>query len=51
MPNIKLPDIELPKAGKPLPLWRRLGWFFGLWVASAAAVAVFAYGLKAIFGL
>lgn len=34
-----------------LPLRKRLLWFFGIWVASAAAVAAFAYGLRAIFQL
>ncbi len=33
------------------PLRQRLLWFFGIWVVSAAAVAAFAYGLRAIFQL
>jgi hypothetical protein len=32
----------------PSPLWKRLGWFFGLALASAAATALLAYGLKAL---
>lgn len=30
------------------PLWRRLAWFAGLWVASLAATAAVAYGLRAL---
>lgn len=39
-----------PGAGEaaPRPLWRRLGWFFGLAIASAAATALAAYGLEAL---
>lgn len=33
------------------PLRKRLLWFFGIWAASAAALAIFAYGLRAIFQL
>jgi len=37
---------------KPLmPLRHRLLWFFGIWAASAVAVAAFAYGLRALFQL
>lgn len=28
------------------PLWRRLAWFVGLWVASVLVVGVIAYGIK-----
>jgi hypothetical protein len=34
----------------PPSLGRRLGWFAGLAVASAAAVALAAYALKALLG-
>ncbi len=34
---------------KSLP--RRLAWFFGIWAASALAVALVSYTLKAIFSL
>ena len=36
---------------KQPPLRQRLIWFFGIWAASAVAVAAFAYGLRAIFRL
>ncbi|MDT9599044.1 DUF2474 family protein [Sphingosinicella rhizophila] len=32
----------------PDPRWRRLGWFVGIWAASVAALAVVAYGLRAL---
>ena len=34
----------------PPPLARRLGWFVGLALASAAAVALAAYALRALLG-
>jgi hypothetical protein len=38
-----------PDEGEPLPpLARRLGWFIGIALASAGAVAVVAYALKAL---
>lgn len=38
-----------PEPGAPqAPLWRRLGWFFGLALAGAAATAAAAYALKAL---
>lgn len=41
--------IEPPEPGTPSPpLRRRLAWFFGLAVASAAATAAVAYLLKAL---
>lgn len=30
------------------PLWRRLAWFAALWIASLAATAAVAYGLRAL---
>ena len=42
-----MPDTDK----RPLPLRHRLLWFFGIWAASAVAVAIFAYGLRAIFQL
>ena len=27
-------------------IWKKLGWFAGLWIASIAALAVVAYGIK-----
>ena len=37
-----------PGAAERRPLWKRLGWFFGLALASAVAMALVAYGLKAL---
>lgn len=38
-----------PSDGEPLaPLHRRLGWFVGLALASAAVTAVVAYALRAL---
>lgn len=38
-----------PEAGEPVaPLWKRLGWFLGLALASTLATAVVAYALKAL---
>ena len=38
-----------PGEDEPLPpLYRRLGWFLGLALASAAATAVVAYALRAL---
>ncbi len=38
-----------PEPGAPLPpLHRRLGWFLGLALASAAATAIVAYALRAL---
>jgi hypothetical protein len=33
-------------APETLPLWRRLVWFFFLWIAGVATVAGVAYGLR-----
>lgn len=30
----------------PEPLWKRLAWMAGIWVASVLALGVVAYGLK-----
>jgi hypothetical protein len=35
-------NIE-PAAG---PLWKRLGWFVAIWMASVAAIAALAYLLR-----
>ena len=36
-----------PEPGAPLPpLWKRLAWFAGLAIGSAAACAAIAYALK-----
>jgi hypothetical protein len=37
-----------PTNTEPGPLWRRLAWFFGIAIASAAMVALVAYGLRAL---
>jgi hypothetical protein len=38
-----------PEPGAPLgPLWKRLGWFFGLAVGAALATGAVAYLLKAL---
>jgi hypothetical protein len=38
-----------PEPGAPAaPLWKRLGWFFGLAVAGAVSTAAVAYLLKAL---
>ena len=42
----KPPPITAIEA--PSPLWRRLAWFAGLWLASLGAVATVAYGLRAL---
>ena len=33
-----------PEAGTCI--WKKLGWFAGLWIASIVALAVVAYGIK-----
>jgi Protein of unknown function (DUF2474) len=33
-----------PEAGTGI--WKKLGWFAGLWIASIATLAVVAYGIK-----
>jgi len=41
--------IEPPEPGAPLaPLWKRLAWFLGLAAFGTVAVAIVAYGLKAM---
>ena len=37
-------------ATNPGPLWKRIGWFVLIWIASVAALGVVAYGLKAVIG-
>jgi hypothetical protein len=38
-----------PEPNAPLgPLWKRLGWFFGLAVSAALATAIVAYALGAL---
>lgn len=38
-----------PEPGGPEgPLWKRLGWFFGLAVSAAFATALVAYALRAL---
>jgi hypothetical protein len=38
-----------PEPGAPLePLWKRLGWFFGLALGAALATAAVAYALRAL---
>jgi hypothetical protein len=38
-----------PEPGAPLaPLWKRLGWFFGLAAAAAFGTAAVAYALRAL---
>jgi hypothetical protein len=38
------PEPDAP----PGPLWKRLGWFFGLAVSAMLATAIVAYGLRAL---
>lgn len=33
------------------PLWQKLAWFAGLWLAGLATVALVAYGLRLLMGL
>lgn len=33
-----------PEAGTGI--WKKLGWFIGIWIASILALAVVAYGIK-----
>jgi hypothetical protein len=37
-----------PGAADGRPLWRKLAWFVGLALASTAATAAVAYGLRAL---
>jgi hypothetical protein len=38
-----------PEPGAPLPpLWKRLGWFFGLAIGAALTTAAVAYALRAL---
>ena len=38
-----------PEPGAPLaPLWKRLGWFFGLAIAAMVGTAAVAYALRAL---
>ena len=32
----------------PAPLWKRLGWFFGIAICAMTATAAVAYGLRAL---
>lgn len=38
----------MPPTSTEAPFWRRLAWFFGIAIASTAATALVAYGLKAL---
>ena len=31
---------------EPVPLWQRLAWFAGLWLAGVVAVAAVSYGIR-----
>ncbi|WP_462379543.1 DUF2474 family protein [Pseudomonas sp. Marseille-QA0892] len=33
------------------PLWKKLAWFAGLWLAGVLAVTVLAYGIRLMMGL
>lgn len=46
MPAIIEPPPEAGEA--PSPLWKRLGWFVGIALASTVVTAVVAYALKAL---
>jgi hypothetical protein len=37
-----------PETEARRPFWKRLAWFIGLAIASAAATALVAYGLEAL---
>ena len=37
-------NVPSPEAHNSI--WKRLGWFAGLWIASILALAVVAYGIK-----
>jgi hypothetical protein len=38
-----------PERGAPMaPLWKRLGWFFGLALGAMLGTAAVAYGLRAL---
>lgn len=47
---MKLPTIDgPPEAGAPnRPLGKSMLWFAALWIGGAAAVAIVAYGLRAL---
>ena len=47
---MKLPTIEgPPEGGAPKrPLGKSLVWFAALWIGGAGAVAIVAYGLRAL---
>jgi hypothetical protein len=34
--------------GKPAPLWQRLAWFAGLWLAGVLSVAAVAFVLRRV---
>ncbi|MBX9911042.1 MAG: DUF2474 domain-containing protein [Beijerinckiaceae bacterium] len=36
--------VPTPEAGTGI--WKKLGWFVGIWIASILALAVVAYGIK-----
>ena len=40
-----------PEGPPPAPRWRRIGWRARVWGMSVAALAVFAYGFRALMGL
>jgi hypothetical protein len=36
--------VPTPEAGTGI--WKKLGWFVGIWITSILALAVVAYGIK-----
>lgn len=38
--------MERGPTKEPGPLWQRLAWFAGLWMAGVAAISVIGYALR-----
>jgi len=46
---MRWPSIEAPHSGSPeSPLWKRLLWLVGIWIASVAALLLVAMVLRLV---
>lgn len=47
-PALRWPAMVPPRPGTPPPLWRRLAWMAGIWLASTGALLVVAWLLRLV---